>query len=264
MDTNKFHLWITGASSGIGEALVYEYAPHADLIIISARNQKELERVQAKASGQRAQIKVVPLDLEKYETLQNIATTVLNEVHHIDLLINNGGISQRSLAIQTSIDVDKKLMDVNFLGTIALTKAVLPSMIKRNQGQIATVTSLVGKFGTPLRSTYSASKHALHGFFDSLRVELADTKISISMVLPGFIKTNVSLNAMTQDGSKQGSMDKQTGEGMEPELFAKILRKRLQNKEHEIMIGKKEVMAVYLKRLSPALLHRVLSKVKVT
>ncbi len=256
-------IWITGASSGIGEALTRAYAQRSVTIIISSRSEHELKRVQDSLKNCPAKIIVLPLDLEKYEELPAKVTQALTHVPHIDLLINNGGISQRSLAKDTIISVDQRLMTVNYLGTVALTKAILPHMIKRKSGHIATVTSLVGKFGTPLRSSYSAAKHALHGFFDSLRAELYLDNIQVSLVCPGFIKTNVSLNALTADGKKQEKMDETTGQGMEPSVFAHKMMAALDAGKEEVYIGGKERFGVYLKRFFPCLFSRILRKAKV-
>lgn len=261
--SNK-RIWITGASSGIGEALSRAFAHHGAHLILSARNETELNRVAAlcqEAGAASVLIKV--LDLAQHDAIPLAVEQVLRQTGKIDVLINNGGISQRARALDTRLDVDKRLMDVNYFGTVALTKAVLPSMITHQLGHIATITSLTGKFGSPLRSSYAASKHALHGFFDSLRAELVQTPIKITLICPGFIRTNVSINALTGSGSSQGTMDEATGKGMEPEVLAqKILRAIAAGKE-EAYFGGKEVLGVYLKRFFPAYFSRLISKTKV-
>ncbi|MGB1217121.1 MAG: SDR family NAD(P)-dependent oxidoreductase, partial [Saprospiraceae bacterium] len=165
------------------------------------------------------------------------------------------------------ISVDKKLMDVNYMGTIALSKAVLPSMMKHHIGHIATVTSLVGKFGSPYRSSYAASKHALHGFFDSLRAELTIRgfeDIHITLICPGYIKTNITYNALTKDGSPQDSMDEAQANGMPAQIFAKKCLKAISKKKQEVNIGQKERFGVLLKRFFPSVFARFIAKVKVT
>ncbi len=258
-------IWITGASSGIGEALARAFAEHGAHLVLSARNEQELNRVAA-ACGQSgaASVVVQPLDLAQHDLIPGVVEKVLKQVGKVDILLNNGGISQRSPAKDTSLEVDKRLMNINFFGTVALTKALLPHMLTHQLGHIVTITSLVGKFGSPLRSSYAASKHALHGFFDSLRAELADTPVQITLICPGFIRTNVSINALTGDGSKQNKMDEATGSGMEPEVLAqKILRAIAQGKE-EACFGGKEVLGVYLKRFFPLWFSRYLRRAKVT
>lgn len=259
-------VWITGASSGIGESLAKAFAKEGAHIILSARNEKELDRVAGLCTAEgAASVLVQPLDLGQPETLADVAANVLRKVGKIDVLINNGGISQRSKVLDTSLDVDRKLMEVNYFGTVALTKAILPSMVTHQLGHIVTVTSLTGKFGTALRSTYAASKHALHGFFDSLRAELgSNSPIKVTLVCPGFIRTKVSINALTGSGAPQGTMDDATGKGMDPDVLAqKMLRVIAQGRE-EANFGGSEVRAVYLKRFFPGYLSKLLKKAKVT
>lgn len=258
-------IWVTGASSGIGEALVYSLAEHGAHLILSARNEPELQRVAETAQSRGAgSVLVQPLDLAQHDAIPGIVTGVLRQVGKIDILVNCGGISQRSLAMETSLEVDKQLMAVNFFGTIALTKALLPSMLTHQLGHIVTVTSLTGKFGSPMRSTYSASKHALHGFFDSLRAELAHTPLRFTLVCPGFVRTNVSVNALTGSGRPQGTMDDATENGLAPEVAARHILRAIEHGKEEIWIGGKEVLGVYLKRFFPAWFSKVLAKAKVT
>jgi dehydrogenase/reductase SDR family protein 7B len=257
-------VWITGASSGIGEALALAFAEQGAQLILSARNEVEINRVGAACTKAGASsILIQPLDLERHESIPSIVETVLNKVGKVDILVNNGGISQRSLAKETSLEVDKKLMAVNFFGTVALTKALLPNMLMHQLGHIVTITSLTGKFGSPYRSSYAASKHALHGFFDSLRAELNDSHIQVTLICPGFVRTNVSKNALTGNGSKLGTMDEATDNGMEPDRLAhKILQAIVSGKE-EAYFGGKEVLGVYLKRFFPRYFSKMLLKAKV-
>ena len=176
MSYNNKVVWITGASSGIGEALAKAYNKQGAKLILSARREKELERVKANCPNQNAEIMVLPLDLTASDSFAEKVLKVVQHFGTIDLLINNGGISNRGMAKDILLEVDRRVMEVNYFGTIALTKAVLPIMIANDSGQIAVITSMVGKFATPMRSAYSASKHALHGFFDALRYELIKEK----------------------------------------------------------------------------------------
>ncbi|MBC7775095.1 MAG: SDR family oxidoreductase, partial [Phycisphaerae bacterium] len=256
-------VWVTGASSGIGEALSVALAERGAQLILSARNELDLNRVGATCSkAGAAAVLVQPLDLERHDAIPGIVETILNKVGKVDILINNGGISQRALAKDTTLEVDKKLMAVNYFGTISLTKALLPNMLMHQLGHIVTITSLTGKFGSPYRSSYAASKHALHGFFDSLRAEMDDAHIKVTLICPGFVRTNVSKNALTGDGSKLGSMDDATDKGMAPERLAyKILQAIEQGKE-EAYFGGKEVLGVYLKRFFPHYFSKMLRKAK--
>ena len=263
MKVNGKVIWITGASSGIGEALTYACAKKGAKLIISARRKAELERVKAGCpSDTHRHIEILPIDLAASSTLKLTAEAAIQLFGRIDILVNNGGISQRSLALDTDLSVDRKLMEINYFGTLTLTKAVLPHMLQNGSGQIAIVSSLVGKFGTPYRSGYAASKHALHGFFDSLRAELPKS-ITITMICPGFIKTNVSINALTEDGSELGRMDDAQAQGMPADLFAAKMLSAIEAGKDEVYIGGKETFAVYVKRLFPAIFSRIVRKAKV-
>jgi short-subunit dehydrogenase len=258
-------IWITGASSGIGEALAMALATRGANLILSARNTTELDRVaQAARKAGAASAEVQVLDLEDTALLPGIVAKVLQEYGPVDILINNGGISQRSYALETQTAVEERLMRINYLGTIVLTKAILPSMLERKSGHIAVVTSLTGKFGSPLRSGYAASKHALHGFFDSLRAELALSPVKITLICPGFVRTRISYNALTGDGSPQGLMDKATERGISPELLAKQTLNAIQKGKEELYTGGWEVIGVYVKRFFPGLFSRLIAKAKVT
>ncbi|MGU3375786.1 SDR family oxidoreductase [Chryseobacterium sp. M5A1_1a] len=257
-------VWITGASSGIGEALVKELAKTSNAkIILSSRKEEQLYEIAENTGLTVNQYAVIPLDLKNYKDMSDIASTAVAHFGKIDILINNAGLSQRSLAMETDIEVDKHLMDIDFIGTVALTKAVLPYMIKNGGGQIAVVSSLMGIFGAPMRSGYAAAKHALHGFFDALRAELYDKNISVTIICPGFIQTNISIHAVMGDGSTQGTMDDATMKGMPVDVFAKKMLSAIAKKKNQKAIGGKEVMAVYLKRFFPALLARIVRKAKV-
>jgi len=255
-------IWITGASSGIGEALAYELNKRGAKLILSARREEELKRVKSNCKSPE-NVSVMIVDLAYTDTLEIAAQSAIAIYGHIDILVNNGGISQRSLAKETSLEVDKKLMNINYFGSIALTKALLPHFMERKSGHFVNVSSLVGKFGTPYRSGYAASKHALHGFFDSLRAELWKDNIVVTMICPGFIKTEVSINALTEKGEKSGEMDDAQANGMSAEKCARKIARAIVRKKREVYIGGKEVYGVYVKRFFPALFARIVKKAKV-
>lgn len=257
-------VWITGASSGIGEALAYQCAKEGSRIVLSARREKELQRVKSACNLPDDQVLVVPLDLAEHDSMKNKVEQVINHFGKIDILVNNGGLSQRSLLSETEFSVFKKLMDVDYLGTVALTKEVLPFFVKQQSGHFAAVTSLMGKFASPLRSGYCGAKHAMHGFFDALRMEHHDDNIKVTLICPGYIRTNISKNALTSDGSAQQTMDKATGAGMSPEDCAARIVKSIKKEKMEVTIGGKETYAVLLKRFFPSLLHNIVRKAAVT
>lgn len=254
-------VWITGASSGIGKALAVVYAKNNWQVILSARRESELELV--KASLPSGKHFVLPLDLARAEELEAKAAEAWGLNQGIDLLIHSGGISQRGKAKETPLDIDRRIMEIDYFGTIALTKAILPKMVKNGGGQFGVITSLVGKFGTPYRSAYAAAKHALHGFFDSLRAEEHDNNIRVSLILPGFIKTNVSVNALTESGQKLNEMDDAQANGMSAEQCAEIILKNLAKGKQEFLIGGKETFGVYLKRFVPGIFSKIIRKTNV-
>ena len=264
MKIEKKVVWITGASSGIGEALAYEFNNKGIHLILSARRTEELERVKSGCLNSDETVKILPLDLADADSIPQKAQEALELFGSVDMLINNGGISQRAIAADASMETIRQVMEVNFFGTVALTKAVLPGMIEQKSGHIVVISSVMGKFGTQFRSAYAASKHALHGWFDSLRQEVYQYNIDVTLVCPGYVKTNVTVNALTADGQKFNKMGEGQKKAMSPEEFARKLFPKLVKKKEEVYIGGMEVLAVYLKRWFPGLLNRLLRRVKVT
>lgn len=257
-------IWITGASSGIGAALAREYSILGARLILSSRNHDALDKVKL-SCAQSDKIKILIMDLANTSDFIKLVEEAIGFFGSIDVLINNAGISQRGLAEDTSLEVDHKIFDINFFGTIALTKALIPHFKYHKRGHFVVITSVVGKIGTPLRSSYAASKHALHGFFDSLRAELYKDQIKVSLICPGFVNTDVSINALTGIGEKQGTKDKATANGLAPETFAKKAIRSISKEKQEVTIGGfLEVLAVYVKRFFPLLLSKMVRKVKVT
>jgi len=256
-------VWITGASSGIGEALALAAAERSARLVLSARREEELQRVRA-ACERPGDHLVLPLDLAEADGMPAMAARVLDHFGRVDVLVNNGGMTQRSLVAETELAVIRRLVEVNFFGAVALTKAVLPSMLERGSGHIVAVSSLAGKFGTPLRCGYAAAKHALHGFFDCLRAEVYEQGLRVTLVCPGFVRTKVSLNAVAGDGSKHAVMDPAVNRGVPPERAAAIILRAIEREQDEVLFGGKELMMAHLKRLSPSLLNRVIRRMKVT
>lgn len=254
-------IWITGASSGIGEALAHALVAKNCRLIISARNEAALQAI--KDNYPAAQIEVVPFDLLDFDVAPAVVAKAISFFGNIDVLVNNGGISQRSLIAETDLQVDKKIMEVDYFGTIALTKALLPHFIKNQSGHYVTVTSLMGKFGAPYRSGYCAAKHALHGYFDVLRMEHEKDGIEVTLVCPGFVQTNVAINALTADGSPQAKNSESTENGMELSEFIPKMIRAIEQKKFEVYIAKNEVLGVYLKRFLPKYLHKLVVKSKV-
>ena len=251
-------VWITGASSGIGEALAYEFARRGARLVLSARREDELRRVGGQTNLPAAQILILPLDSENPDAFGAHVQTVLQTFGRIDLLVLNAGVSQRSLVLATDLSVDRRIMEINYFGVVSLAKRVLPVFMAQQSGHFVVTSSVVGYIGTPMRSAYAASKHALHGFFDALRAEHWRDNIHVTLVCPGYIKTAISMNAMDEKGGKFNRMDDNQQRGMTAErCAAKIVRAASKTKE-EVYIGGKEILGIYLKRFFPKLLSRAI------
>lgn len=249
-------VWITGASSGIGAALARAFAREGARLVLSARRTAELEQVAATCEGAPH---VLPLDLTKPDTFAAATASVLARFGRIDVVVHNGGISQRSLVKDTHDDVDRRIMEVNYFGAVSLTKAVLPSMLAARAGQFVVISSVMGKIGTPQRSAYAASKHALHGFFDCLRAEVSDQGLAVTLICPGFIRTDVSKNALTGDGSPTNEVGEEIAGGHPADLTADQILDAVHAKKSEVYVGAlgKERLALLLKRFAPRVLERV-------
>jgi len=261
--TNKT-VWITGASSGIGENLALLLAEKNNTLILSSRSREKLELLKSRCEGKNCNCHVYTIDLSDQESVESTANDVLSKFNKIDLLINNGGISQRSFIEETPIDVDRKIMEVNFFGQVALTKKVLPVMVKNKSGHIAVTSSIVGIFGFPLRSAYSSSKHALHGFFETLKIEQKNNNINVSIIIPGRIRTNISVNAINKDGNAYGVMDEGQDAGMDPVKCAEKIIKSLEKGRYEIYVGGKELIMVFLRKKFKRLFFKLAANVKPT
>lgn len=252
-------VWITGASSGIGEGLAHILSKRNCKLILSSRKVSELQRVKDACAHPEA-IFILPLDLVEFDSMTDNTQQAIAAFGPIDILINNAGISQRSLLINTDFEVYKRLIDINYLGTVALTKAVLPHFVSKKSGRFVTITSLMGKFGSPYRSGYCGAKHALHGFFDVLRMEHEKDGIGVTLICPGFIQTNVAKNALIADGSRQEKDDDATQQGLPVAVLGVRMIRAIERGKFEAYIGKKEVLGIYLKRFFPKLLHKAVMR----
>jgi short-subunit dehydrogenase len=252
-------IWITGASSGIGLALARECAHRGAKVVLSARSENKLEQARAELLHPENHL-VLPLDLEDQSNYAQLVQKVMGRYGRIDILINNGGISQRGEAWSTPLEVDRKIMEINYFGAVALTKAVLPVMQRQRSGQIVAVSSIAGKFGFYLRSAYSAAKHALQGFFESVLLEEEKNGIRVTLVFPGKINTPISVNALNEKGESHGVMDHNQETGMSAEECARQILKAIEQQKIEVLIGNKEIKAVTLKRFFPNLFWKIIRK----
>jgi len=254
--------WITGASSGIGEALAYALSRRGARLVLSARRVDELERVRQGCTHPDQHL-ALPLDLTNFDA-ESATRQVLDQVGEIDLVVHCGGVSQRATVAETTMEVQRRIMEINYFGAVALTRAVLPTMIARKSGHLVVISSLSGKISTPRRSAYAASKQALHGFFDALRAEVYNEGIRVTIICPGYVKTDLSRHALTGSGGVHGQMDPTQAKGMAPEKLAIRILQAIERKEDEVVVGGKEVLAVYLKQFWPGLYNRMIRRTKIT
>ncbi|XP_064649149.1 dehydrogenase/reductase SDR family member 7B-like [Lineus longissimus] len=258
---------ITGASSGLGKACAVIFYKAGAKVILAARNLDALEKVKQELLALDVPNKklfdpdIIQLDLADFDSIAKAAQAALGCHGNVHILINNAGMSYRGEILETSLEVQKKLMAVNYFGHVALTKALLPSMIEQREGHIVAVSSIQGKLSIPFRSAYSASKHAMQAFFDCLRAEAAQHNIQVCIVSPGYIKTNISLNAMTGDGSSYGVMDESTKTGMLPEDVAAGILSAVRTKQVDILQAPfAHRIAVYVRNLLPGVMASVMEK----
>ncbi len=258
-------VWITGASSGIGKHIALNLASIEGIsLILSARRVTNLEILARECAEQGATCKVLPLDLEQTNTLEAKALEAIALFGRIDILINNGGISQRSYAYETPIANDRKIMEIDYFSNIILTKAVLPHMMQNSFGHIAVTSSISGCFGFPLRSAYCAAKHAVYGFYEALDIEMRSKNIAVTIVSPGRINTEISYSALTKDGTPNRQMDDGQANGMPADICAKQIIQGIAHKKHELLVGKHELIMVHIYRKLPRLFHLLANKINPT
>lgn len=261
--TNKI-VWITGASSGIGRALAHDFAKLKAKLIISSYEHDELEKVKEECQAYHDDITTIVFDLSKQDEVENTANDILKRFGKVDVLINNGGISQRSFVRETPIELDRKVMEIDYFSGITLTKTVLPKMIENGYGHIVVTSSISGKFGFPLRSAYAAAKHAIHGFYETLWAEERKNNIHVTIVCPGRVQTNISVHALEKDGSAHGKMDPGQAEGITAESCSRQIIAAMKKDKVEVLIGKKELLMVHIKRLFPRIFYKIVTKIKPT
>jgi short-subunit dehydrogenase len=249
-------IWITGASSGLGEAMAHVLSRSGNKLILSARRVEELERVK-QSCAHPDDILVLPMDMQERSGMEDLTKQVIQKVGLPDIVILNAGISNRSYIRDTAYDVFEKIMAVNFFGNVAMTKALLPHFIKSKSGKFVVISSLSGKFASPGRGAYSSSKHALHGFFDTLRMEHYEDHIKVLLVCPGFVHTNVTKNSLKGDGQPQGKLDKTTANGMSALEAAARIVNAIEKDKQEVAFGGRERFGLYIKRFFPSLLTKI-------
>ncbi|WP_397453363.1 SDR family NAD(P)-dependent oxidoreductase [Pseudomonas sp. NA-150] len=250
MSLSEEVVWITGASSGIGEALAGAFLREGARVILSGRRVDELHRVAAQAPERTL---VLPFDTTDYNALPEVVQGAWAWQGRVDRLINNAGVSQRSLALDTRFEVYRQLIEVDYLAPVALTQLLLPLMVQRRSGQIAVVSSVAGKVGVPLRSGYCGAKHAVVGYFEALRAEVSEAYgIQVSVILPGSVQTSVAVNALEGDGTSRGRSDTNIDNGMPVDVAAGIILAGLKANQREIPVADgREAAALHLRVHDP-------------
>ena len=253
-------VWITGASSGIGKALAIELAAQGARIVLSARNEARLHETRA-LCAKPDQHFVLPLDVTDEKAVFSAPSFILDEMGRLDVVVLNAGIGQRGSVAETSAEIHRRLMEVNFFGQTMPARAVLPHFQAQNSGQFVVITSIMGKLSTPRRATYAASKHALHGWFEGLRAELYTADIDITLLCAGYIKTEISFHSVLGDGTPHGAMDDAHRDAMSSDVFARKAAKAIKKRRAVAYIGGMERFAPWLERISPALVRFLLPRI---
>jgi dehydrogenase/reductase SDR family member 7B len=227
--------WITGASSGIGEALAKAFVADGGASVLSGRNIAELDRVAKEVGIDNCLI--LPFDTTDFDNLPELVERAIAFRGRIDVLINNAGISQRSLAIDTDFSVYERILAVDLLAPIALTQRILPHLVAKGEGQLVMISSVAGKAGVPMRTAYCAAKHGLVGYADALRTEVAGQGVKVLVVTPGSVRTNVSRNALSADGAVRGESDAAIDNGIEPADVARQILDAVASGTRELVIA---------------------------
>jgi NAD(P)-dependent dehydrogenase (short-subunit alcohol dehydrogenase family) len=257
-------VWVVGASSGLGAACAVRLVEEGARVVLSARRAERLAEVRARCARP-DDVALLPLDVTEVAAHASRAADAEAPFGPLDALVFCAGVSQRALAEDTDLSVDRRIMELNFFAPVSLAKALLPRFLPRRAGHLVVVSSVQGHLATRGRTAYAASKHALHGFFDSLRAEVADRGVAVTLVAPGYVRTELSASALKGDGTAYGgeAAARDAAEGKAttpPERVAGAIADALVRRPPEVLVGGSEMLGVYLKRLSPRLLAWVVRR----
>ena len=256
-------IWITGASSGIGEACALRYAEQGARLVLTSSSAERLETVAAKCRELGAsEVAVLPYDLSVTEGIDALVEKAWTVFKGIDIVMLNAGISQRTNVEDTSMEMVRKIMEINYFAPVAIAKELLPRMVSAGGGKIAVTTSIAGRFGFPLRCAYSSSKFALYGFFETFQAEYHNAGIRVTIICPGRVNTNISRYALDKGGKPHGVMDPGQAGGMSAEKAAQIITRAISKGKREVLVGRKELLMVYIKRFFPGLCATLARKIK--
>jgi dehydrogenase/reductase SDR family member 7B len=254
-------VWITGASSGIGAELARQFAKEGARVIVSSHEAEELEGVRKSLEPVSKEVHAVVFNLGNPDEVHSTAQKVLKEFGRIDVLMNNGGISTRAEAIETTIEMDRKVMEIDYFSGVILTKALLPAMIENGYGHIGVTSSISGKFGWPQRSAYAAAKHALFGFYKSLWAENNQRGIHVTIFSPGRVRTNISYHALLKNGKEQGTMDPGQDKGIPPAACARKMIRAMKRNRKDVLIGHTELVMVWIHKYCKFLYYKLINRI---
>ncbi len=250
-------VWITGASSGIGEACAYEYARMGCKLVLTSSSAERLAPVADRCRALGSSVCLLPFDLADNEGIPDLSRRAWDAFGGLDIVYANAGISQRTRVEDTSMEMVRRIMEINYFAPVAMAQTLLPLMIASGGGHIAVTTSIAGRFGFPLRCAYSSSKHALYGFFETLQAEYYDKGIRVTIVCPGRVKTNISFYALDKGGRQHGRLDPGQADGMSASDAARKIVRAIGKGKREVLVGRKELLMVFIKRFFPALAARL-------
>lgn len=256
----KKTILITGASSGIGKALAVQWAQPNYTLLLAARNRQNLTDVKVTCEQKGANVELFEVDLSEMAQVDELANQVKEKFTHLDILVNNAGISQRSQAEETDEKVDREIMELNFFSPVRLTKNLWPLLTKSTHANIVNISSVTGTFGFPQRSTYAASKHAMEGFFESWMLENKAPNIHFTIVAPGRVLTNISFNALKNDGSKHQVLDEGQAKGIKADVCASKIIAAVAKNKRKVYIVQQERILLFLYRYFPAVFVLLVKK----
>jgi len=248
--------WITGASSGIGKAIAYELGFKKSKVVLAARRIEKLKDIEAELKTVGIEVFSCPTDVSKEADCKNLIEKTIERFGTIDVLINNAGISMRAMFEDTELDVLRRVMDVNFWGTVMCTKYAMPYLTKA-KGTVIGVSSVAGYRGLPGRTGYSASKFAMHGFLESLRTEHYNTGVNVLLICPGFTASEIRETALIADGSQQGKSPKEETKMMTAEEVAKEVIKSIENNTRDKVLTRQGKMTVMVNKLLPSFMDKM-------
>lgn len=256
-------VWITGASSGIGAACALRYAAEGARLVLTSSSADRLEPVaeQCRAAGSPGVV-VLPYDLRRPEGVPALAAAAWEAFGGLDIMFCNAGVSQRARVEDTSPEMLRTIMEIDYFAPVAMAQAILPRMLERGGGHIAVTTSISGRFGFPLRSAYSSAKFALYGFFETLQAEYYDRGIRVTLVCPGRVRTNISFSALEKGGRPHGRLDPGQARGISAEKAARTIVRAIRHGRREVLVGGGELLMVWIKRFFPGLCARLSRRIK--